>query len=516
LTDFHAEEIQITQDNWVVPVLVALIGAFMSILDSSIVNVAISKIMTIFNATPESVEWVVTIYMLSLGVVMPLSAWLGDKLGLKRLYILSMVVFVAGSLLCSISWSLNSLIIARIIQAMGGGMIMPTMMSMVFRSVPANRVGGGMAFIGVALMVAPAIGPTLGGYLVEFVDWRWIFTINLPIGMIGIILAIFLLPEFPGAEVGKLDWSGFITSAIGLFCLLLALTKGNDWGWTSERIVLLFYISIISLALFIYLELTEESPLLDLRVFKYAAFTLSNLIVAITTIGLYAGIFYIPLFLQSVRGFGALEAGLVMMPGALISAAVMPVAGFLYDRIGPKVPLFIGITLLSLTTYLLHNLNLQTATATIVLWVIMRGMATSLANMPAQTLAGGGVPLELVGRASAITNINSRVSSSFGIAVFTSFLTKREIIVGSHMSSYIAPGNQALMEFLQKSGHLLSGSKNILGLVYLKQIVAVQAFVKGIDDIFLIISLITLVALIPVLLIKSEYVKRAGPMPKLK
>lgn len=498
-----AEVRQDRNSQWIVPVLVALIGAFMSILDSSIVNVAISKIMNVFNATTDSVEWVVTIYMLALGVVMPLSGWLGDKLGLKRLYIYSMAVFVGGSLLCSISWSLNSLIVARVIQALGGGMIMPTMMAMIFRIVPQERIGGGMAFLGVALMVAPAVGPTLGGYLVEYVDWRWIFTINLPIGIIGIMLSVFLLPEFPRADAGKLDWGGALTSSLGLFCLLLALTKGNGWGWSSESIILLFYTSATSLALFVYLELTSENPLLELRVFKYSAFTLANIIVAVTTISLYVGIFYLPLFLQSVRGLGAMETGLLMMPGALISGAAMPVVGFLYDRIGPRVLLLAGITLLAVTTYMFHDLCLETATSTIVCWVTLRGLVMSVASMPAQTAAMSVLPVELVGRASAMTNIISRVSSSFGIAVLTSLLTKREIIFSAHMSSYFTPWNPVLTGFILKAGRVLGqGGKGLLSSVYLKDIVATRAFVHGIDDLFLVASWFTLAGLIPALFLK--------------
>ena len=208
--------------GWLVPVLVALIGAFMSILDTSIVNVAIPTIMNVFNANTSTVAWVVTIYMLVMGIVVPLSGWLGDKLGFKRLYILSMAVFAFGSLLCAMSWSINTLIAARVLQALGGGMIMPTTMAMIYRMVPKKRIGSAMGIFGIALLVAPAIGPALGGYLVEYVNWRWIFTINLPIGVIGILLSLFLLPEFQTREAGRLDIGGALTAATGLFCLLLA------------------------------------------------------------------------------------------------------------------------------------------------------------------------------------------------------------------------------------------------------------------------------------------------------
>ena len=188
-------------------------------------------------------------------------------------------------------------------------MIMPTMMAMVFRIVPRDKIGGAMGVFGISLMVGPAIGPTLGGYLVEYVNWRWIFTINLPIGVVGILLAWFVLPDFKSKHPGKLDLGGAFSSGVMLFSLLLALSKGEDWGWTDERIVLLFAVSFFSFVLFLLIELTSKNPLLELRVFKYRSFMMANLLVVVTTVGMYAGIFYLPLFLQNVRGLGAMQTG---------------------------------------------------------------------------------------------------------------------------------------------------------------------------------------------------------------
>lgn len=367
------------QGSWVIPVLVALIGAFMSILDASIVNVAIPTIMRVFNTDTGTVEWVVTIYSLALGVVVPLSGWLGDKLGFKRVYVLALVLFTFGSLLCTLSWDVDSLIAARVVQAVGGGLIMPTTMAMVYRMVPRDRIGSAMGVLGIALFVAPAIGPTLGGYLVEHVDWRWIFTINLPVGALGVFLSVLLLPNFPPGKAGKLDIGGAVTAAVGLFTLLLALSKGADWGWTSEATILLFYASAVSLGLFVYLELTCESPLLELRVFRYPAFALANIIVVVTTIGLFAGIFYVPLFLQTVRGLGAMETGLLLMPGALASGLMMPVTGRLYDRIGPRPMAVTGTIALTVTTYLFHFLDIVTPDRVIITWLVMRSLSMSLA-----------------------------------------------------------------------------------------------------------------------------------------
>ena len=500
--------------HWLGPVLVALIGAFMSILDSSIVNVALPTIMAKFNAGISSVQWIATAYLLALGVIVPLSGWLGDRLGFKRLYILSLGVFVFGSLLCAVSWDVNALIVARVVQAVGGGMIMPTTMAMVFRMVPRDKIGSGMGIFGIALLVAPAIGPTLGGYLVEYIDWRWIFTINLPIGVVGILLSVLVLPDFERTEAGKLDAGGLVTSAVGLFCLLLALSKGSDWGWTSEPTVLLLYLSVSSLALFVYIELTAKDPLLNLRVFKYTTFTMANLAIIVTTIGMYAGLFYLPLFLQTIRGIGAMQTGLLMMPGALVSAVMMPITGRLYDKIGPKILVGTGLLLLAVLTYTFHRLNLTTAYATITGWIMIRGMVIPLANMPAQTAAMAVIPTELVGRASAMTNIINRISSSFGIAVLTSILNRRTAMHAADMSAAIVPWNPAVQDFLHRftaESGLGQAAGRSTGLVWLKGTLAQLAYVKGIDDIFIIAAALTLFGLIPALFLKKGEGSRRGP-----
>src|SRR5208283_1898517 len=450
-----AEPAERPMSHWIAPVLVALIGAFMSILDSSIVNVAIPTIMNVFNVGTSDVQWVSTIYMLALGVVIPFSGWLGDRMGFKRLYILSMAAFVAGSMLCSFSWNLNSLVVARVIQAVGGGMIMPTTMAMIFRMVPKTQVGSAMGILGISILVAPAIGPTLGGYLVEYVNWRWIFTINLPVGVIGILLSLFVLPEFQSKHPGKLDIAGGFTSAGGLFCLLLALTKGADWGWGAEPTVLLFVISFFAFVLFIYLELTAENPLLDLHVFKYRSFTMANLMVVVTNIVMFSGLFFLPLFLQTFRGLGAMETGLLMMPGALVSGLMMPITGRLFDKVGPRPLALTGILLLMFISWLFHYLNLATATATIIAWTMLRGFVMPLANMPAQTAALVDIPTQLVGRASALTNIIGRVSSSFGIAVLTAVLTTRQVLHGAWLTWTVNPANPAAMAALSHAGSMM-------------------------------------------------------------
>ena len=267
-----------TVSNWGPALFVLVIGGFMAILDTSIVNIAIPKLESVFSVNTQKVQWVVTIYLLTLGAVVPLAGWLGDRYGYRRVYMASLAIFTAGSALSGLSWSLGALMGFRVLQAVGGGLIMPITMAMLYRMVPRKRIGTAMGIWGLTAIVAPAIGPTLGGYLVQYVDWRLIFYINVPIGILGFFLSLAFVPAFSPTSRVPLDGTGFVLVASGLFGLLLGLSEGETWGWTSEPIVLILSASILLLILFVLWEFRTPHPLLDLRVFAHGSFAVANLI----------------------------------------------------------------------------------------------------------------------------------------------------------------------------------------------------------------------------------------------
>ena len=290
--------------GWGLPLAVLVAGMFMSVLDTSIVNVAIPTIQNEFGATTDDVQWVVTGYTLALGVVVPVSAWLGDRFGLSRVYNLALLAFAAGSALCGLAWDLNSLVVFRIVQAIPGGILPVITLSILYRIVPREKIGAAMGLYGLGVVFAPAIGPTLGGYLVEYVNWRLIFYINVPIGILGAVAAALVLPRFPTVAGRRFDVLGFVTIAGGLFALLLALSEGASWGWTPTGSWSCSPVSVLSLALFVVIELEVAEPLLDIRVFRYWPFTNSLLLIAVLMVGLFGVLFYIPLFLQQAQGWG--------------------------------------------------------------------------------------------------------------------------------------------------------------------------------------------------------------------
>ncbi|WP_028962226.1 DHA2 family efflux MFS transporter permease subunit [Sulfobacillus thermosulfidooxidans] len=497
--------------NWGPALFVLVIGGFMAILDTSIVNIAIPKLESVFSVNTQQVQWVVTIYLLTLGAVVPLAGWLGERFGYRRIYMTSLAVFTVGSALSGLSWSLGTLMVFRVLQATGGGLIMPITMAMLYRMVPRNRIGTAMGIWGLTAIVAPAIGPTLGGYLVEYVNWRLIFYINVPIGIIGLFLSLAFVPPFAPTSKIPLDTVGFVLAAGGLFGLLLGLSEGETWGWTSEPIVLILGASSLLLILFVLWELTTEHPLLDLRVFAHGSFAVANIITVIVTMGMFAGIFYVPLFLQTVVGYGALETGLMLMPSALATALTMGLSGRLYDKIGAKPLVIPGLLILAYTTYLLHNLSVNTPVSDVVLWLSLRGLGIGLTMMPAITAGMSRVPTALVGTGSAINNIVQRVAGSFGLAVLTAVLTHQEAVHEVYLSSAYTPISpvaenllHTLAQYFASLGIPLT-EVDPLALTLLHENILQQAFVMAMDDVFVLASWITLTGLIFAIMLKSYH-----------
>ncbi|GAA5161232.1 DHA2 family efflux MFS transporter permease subunit [Pseudonocardia eucalypti] len=405
--------------SWVVPLAVLITGMFMSLLDMSIINVALPTMARDFAVTNEDIEWVATAYTLALGVVVPLSGWLGDRFGLARVYAASMMLFAFGSALCGLAWDLGSEIVFRILQAVPGGVLPVAALSMVYKIVPRERIGTAMGMYGIGVAFAPAVGPTLGGYLVEYVDWRLIFFINVPLGVVGAVAAHFLLPRVDVAQRLAFDWWGFLTGGYGLFALLLATSEGESWGWDSYPILLLVVSALFSLALFVVIELEVEHPLIELRVFAHWTFVNSLLLIGVLSVGMFALLFYVPLFLQEVQGIQPLRAGLILLPEAVVLATLMPVAGKLYDLVGPRWPAMVGLAIAAYGTYLLCGITPDTPSSDIVLWTCVRAIGNSLALIPIMTAGLAAIPVAYAGSGSAVNNIAQRVSSALGLAGLT-------------------------------------------------------------------------------------------------
>jgi EmrB/QacA subfamily drug resistance transporter len=487
------------QVGWGLPLAVLIAGMFMTILDISIVNVAIPTIQNEFGVTTDEVQWVVTGYTLALGVVVPVTAWLGDRFGLSRVYNLALLGFAAGSALCGLAWDLNSLVIFRIIQAIPGGILPVITLSILYRIVPRDRIGAAMGMYGLGVVFAPAIGPPLGGYLVEYVDWRLIFFINVPVGILGVVAAMLVLPGFPARPGRRFDVLGFVTVAGGLFALLLAISEGQDWGWDSYRVLGLITFSVLSLALFVVIELEVADPLLDIRIFRYWAFTHSLVLIATLMVVMFGVLFYIPLFLQQVQGLGALDAGLTLLPQALVMAVLMPISGRVYDRIGPRWPAASGLAILAVGTYAMHTMTIDTSRSQVMWLLVLQGAGLGITMMPIFTGGMAILPVAYVNTASACNNVVQRVAGALGLAVLTTIFTTQQ-------AQQLA-GRAALLPADTSTPLLDPAAPAWAGRYATKRVTELQVFVAALNDLFLITAALSALGALGALLLRS------GPTP---
>jgi EmrB/QacA subfamily drug resistance transporter len=483
--------------KWGLPLAVVVVGMFMSVLDTSIVNVAIPTMQKQFGASTDDIQWVSTAYTLCLGVIVPTSAWLGERLGLKRLYLIALIGFAAFSALCGMAGDLNTMIIFRILQAVPAGVLPVTCLTILYRMVPKHKLGAAMGMYGLGIVVAPGVGPTLGGYLVEYVDWRLIFYINVPIGVLGAIAAMVVLPKFPGAAGRHFDLPGFLCIATGLFALLLALSEGQTWGWTGFRVLILAAVAANLLALFVVIELQVKEPLLNVRVFAHWPFVNSLLLISILSIGLFAVLFYVPLFLQEGQNLTPMNTGWTVLPQALVMTVMMPTAGRIYDRIGPRLPAVIGLTLCGVGTLLLTGINIDMTRPELIGWMMIRAAGIGLAMMPIMTGGISSLPPSIVNAGSAFNTLTQRVTSALGLAVLTAVATAQQAQFMADRSALVqanGPGMDPRIVTMEKQGQA--------GLLPLWQQLHVEVEAQAYSNVFLIAGICTLAGVVLALFLR--------------
>ncbi|HEY4008146.1 MAG TPA: DHA2 family efflux MFS transporter permease subunit [Pseudonocardia sp.] len=412
--------------GWVLPVLILVVGMFMSVLDVTIVNVAVPSIQKDFGGSLDDVLWIATGYTLTLGVVVPLSGWLGDRFGLSTIYVTALVGFAVGSAACGLAWNLDVLIFFRVLQAIPGGLLPVAAMSLLYRLVPKQKIGAAMGIFGLGIIFAPAVGPVLGGYLVQYVDWRLVFYLNVPVGLLGALVARVRLPEVARTYAHKFDLAGFVTVACGLSSILLAAEEGESWGWTGYRILMLVVGGLLCLALFVVIELEVEHPLLDLRVFQVRQFTNSIILLVVMQVNLFATVFFVPVFLQQGQGKEAFDAGVLILPQAIVTAVLMPIVGRLYDKIGPRWLSTIGMAICAYGTYLMYGITPDMTRGAIITWTCIRAVGVGLAMMPMMTAGLDAVAPEQHNQASALNNVARQVFGALGLAALSAMASRQE------------------------------------------------------------------------------------------
>jgi EmrB/QacA subfamily drug resistance transporter len=409
-------------------VLISVIfGIFMIILDTTVVNVAFQTIRGEYNTSLGNSQWVISIYVLALGIGTPLSGYLADRFGIKRMYIGGLAAFVFGSLLCGLAPVLSSsiwlLVAARALQGFSGGVAQPLGAAMLFRTFPPKEQGTALGYFGIALMVAPALGPILGGLLVDAGLWRWIFFINIPIGAVGVFLASRFLREYLPDKRPALDPLGLITAIIGFGAVLYTASIAADEGWTSTSVLIGFGVGAVALALFALVELyVAREPLLNLRLFGIRSFLVASLIGYVSVLALFGAEFLFPVYLQALRGRTALETGLILLPLAATAGIVGPIAGRIYDKIGPRALVVAGFTLLAINTWQLSQLQATTPIGWLLFLLALRGAALGLTVQTTFATALAAVPPRLLARGSSLINGSRFLVQSIGVAILATVL----------------------------------------------------------------------------------------------
>lgn len=405
-------------------VLISVIfGLFMVILDTTVVNVAFPTLRAEFNVGVADSQWIISIYVMALGISTPLSAYLAERFGIKRTYVLGLAAFVVGSAICGVAPSLPVLVAARALQGFGGGLALPLGTTLLFGAFTVAEQGLAFGVFGIALVVAPALGPILGGLLVDHGDWRWIFFINIPIGLLGVTLSSLWLRERKSERAPRFDLLGFITSTIGFGAVLYAASVAANDGWTSRHVLIGFAVGGASLLLFALIELfVAREPLLNLRLFSIPVFTIATVIGWVSVLALFGAEFLLPLYLQTLRGKTAFETGLIVLPLAIASGIVAPFSGKLYDWIGPRMIAVVGFGLLAVNTWQLSQLDATTSITWLLFLLVIRGVALGLTVQLTLVTALSRVPGREVARASSLSNATRQVVQSIGVAVLATVL----------------------------------------------------------------------------------------------
>lgn len=408
--------------KWVA-LAVVLFGTIMTILDATIVNIAIPTLQQDLHAgSYNDIAWVVTAYLLAQGAVIPMTGWVTDRWGTKRLYLITIVLFTVASMLCGISQNIGQLIFFRVLQGIGGGMLMPIGMTIIMQAVGPRNMGRVMGIFGVPMLIAPAIGPVLGGWLVQDFTWRLIFYINVPIGIIALVMAARFLRESHRHAGLRLDIIGLLTGVPAVVSLMYAVDRSSQLGWTSPLVVTLLAASVVLMAAFIWRQLHTPQPLLQLSLFKDRTFSWSMVLSFLVVTTLFGTMLLLPLYLQEVHGYNAIETGLLLLPQAAMAAISMPLGGYLTDKVGPKWVVATGLVLLTLGSILLAQIHYDSPNSLVIIALVLRGFAMGFAMMPTMAAAMARVPRRYTSRASSITNTLQRVSSSVGIAVLVTVL----------------------------------------------------------------------------------------------
>ncbi|QGY86326.1 DHA2 family efflux MFS transporter permease subunit [Staphylococcus epidermidis] len=479
-----------------------LFGMFIAILNQTLLNVALPKINTEFNISASTGQWLMTGFMLVNGILIPISAFLFNKYSYRKLFIIGLALFTLGSLVCAISFNFPIMMSGRVLQAIGAGILMPLGSNVIVTIFPPEKRGVAMGTMGIAMILAPAIGPTLSGYIVQNYHWNVMFYGMFFIGIIAIVIGLFWFKLYQSTTNPKADIPGIIYSTIGFGSLLYGFSEAGNKGWGSTEIVTMFIVGTVFIIFFIIRELRMKAPMLNLEVLKYPTYTLTTIINMIVMMSLYGGMILLPLYLQNLRGFSALDSGLLLLPGALVMGALGPVAGKLLDTIGIKPLAIFGIGIMTYATWELSKLNMDT-TYLHIMWIyIVRSFGMAFIMMPIMTAGMNALPPRLISHGNAFVNTMRQLAGSIGTAILVTVMTTQQTNHLSAFSEELDKTNPVIQDHMRELAQQYGGESAAMKV--LLEHVNKLASVEGVNDAFIVATIISAIALILSLFLQGK------------
>jgi len=471
-------------------IAVLMVGAFISFLNNTLLNIALPSIMKDLNIEAATVQWLTTGFMLVNGVLIPISAYLIQKFSVRHIFLAAMCLFTAGTILAGFAHVFPLLLGGRMLQASGSAILMPLLMNVMLVSFPIEKRGAAMGVFGLILMFAPAIGPTLSGWIIEHYDWRMLFHFITPIAIIVLLIGLFLLKDKKEKVYLRLDFLSVILSSVGFGGILYGFSSAGSKGWDSPEVYGTIIVGIISLFLFIYRQIKLEAPLLNFRVYRYPMFALSSCISMVVNMALFSGMILLPIYTQNLRGISPMDAGLLLMPGAILMAFMSPLTGKLFDKIGGRILAVIGLTIVAVTTFAFSRLTLHTTYTHLIMIYSIRSLGMAMVMMPVSTNGLNQLPKRLYPHGTAMNNTLNQVAGAIGTALMVTIMSNRaesdaKELATAAMKHLTAPPTKA-------------------ALAEMKQQIMMQSMLNGINQAFLIATVIASIALV-----LSFFIKRS-------
>jgi DHA2 family multidrug resistance protein len=495
-----------------------MLPTLMVIIDTSVVNVSLDHIRGSLSAGIDEATWSITSYLAANAIVIPMTGWLSRFFGRKRYLMFSVALFTLSSLFCGLAWSIQSLVFFRILQGIAGGSLQPISQAVLLETFPPAQHGMAMAFYGIGIMFGPIIGPFLGGWITDNWSWHWIFFVNIPVGAVSILMSILFIhdpPYMKGMKM-KIDYWGLILLSVGIGCLQIMLDKGQREDWfSSDFIIWLCIISVISLIVFVLIELFVKDPILDLRILKNLSFSIGNVVIFFVFFSMFGSIILLPIYLQTLMGYTATLAGMILAPGGIASLIVMPVVGRLITWVNSKGIIICGIIVTAWSTYLMSQFN-RLADFDTVLWPrVLMGVGVGLIIIPLTTLTLSHIRKEEMGNATSIYNLVRNIGGSFGVSITATFLARRTQFHQSHLVEHLTPFDTPYAIGARQSAEVLSArgldpalsSQGGLGVIY-DQLLR-EASMMSFNDVFYILT-IAMVMIIPLVFFMKQIYHNAS------